>query len=69
MAREIVIVNTQVGNLPIEVKVVDIPIIEDLFRQMIVESAFARKIQEPISRVSPIGRDIKDFLIKVTVAD
>ena len=69
MAREIVIVNTQVGNLPVEVKVVDIPIIEDLLKQMIVESAFSRKIQEPISRDSPIGRDIKDFLIKVTVAD
>ena len=68
MAREIITVNTQVGTLPVQLQSVEFPTIEDLVRQLIMESAFARKLREPISSDSPFDRDIKDFLIKVSVS-
>jgi len=67
MARGIITVNTQVGARPVQVQTVEFPTVEDLVRQLIIESAFARKLREPISVDSPIGRDVKDFLIKFTV--
>ena len=67
MARESVTVSATVGDLPVEVKVVEFPIIEDLVRSMVVESMFTRRQNQVLGTDSPVGRDIKDFIIKSNV--
>lgn len=67
MAREKVKVTATVGDLPVEIEVVEFPIIEDLVRAMVVESMFTRRQVQTLSTSSPVGRDIKDFIIKSNV--
>lgn len=66
--RGIVEVSTRVGETPVKIRVTEFPIIEDVILQLIAERVFSIKIGESLSTVSPIGRDLKDFLIKTNVA-
>lgn len=67
MARSIVEVLANVGGQNVLVRVLEFPIIEDLVSQMSIESVFARRLGTPMSSFSPIGRDVKDSIIKTNV--
>lgn len=67
MARQIITISAQVGQMPVQVKVFEFPIIEDLVNAMIIEAMFTRRQRQPMSTRSPVGRDTKDFLIKSNV--
>ncbi len=67
MAREIVEVKTQVGQTPVRIRVVEFPAAEDIVLQLLAERIFSLKTGESLSTLSPIGRDLKDFLIKTNV--
>lgn len=67
MARSSVEVKANVGGQNVLVRVLEFPIIEDLILQLSTESVFARRMGEPMSPYSPIGRDLKDSIIKTNV--
>lgn len=67
MARQIVEITTDIDGIPAKVRVAEFPTIEDTVLAMAAETIFTRKFGEALSTDSPIGRDIKDFLIKSNV--
>lgn len=67
MARQQMEVRATVGGREVSVRVSEFPIIEDLVDQLTIESIMVRRFGETMSSFSPIGRDVKDFIIKSNV--
>jgi len=67
VAREFVEAKATVEGRLISIRVVEFPIIEDIALQFIKEAALARIDQVLLRAESPVGRPVKDFIIKSNV--